>query len=102
MTKVSLPALMCDHESGCDQLDEDYDTQGVSSVTFYDTNPPRIFRPTTAEPAPGWARVGDEHFCPEHKADAMKKLDEGIDKLHGPGAADALDQAIADGSIFGD
>lgn len=32
----------------------------------------------------------------------MLDLDERIDKLHGPGAAAAVDAAIADGSIFGD
>lgn len=103
MTKAQLPAVICDHEAGCDQYSEDYEAQGVSSVTFYDhTDVPTIFRPTKTEPTPEWTRVGDEDFCPEHRDDAMKKLDEGIDKLHGPGAADALNRAIADGSIFGD
>lgn len=32
----------------------------------------------------------------------MQKLDEQIDKLHGPGAAAAIDRALADGSIFGE
>lgn len=31
-----------------------------------------------------------------------KELDRQIDRLHGPGAAAALDAAIADGSIYGD
>jgi hypothetical protein len=33
---------------------------------------------------------------------AMEDLDEEIDRLHGPGAAAALDAALEDGTIFSD
>lgn len=99
MTKIKVPSVMCDHEDGCDQYAEDDYANGVSSVTFPDST---TWKPSSTEPARGWTRVGDEDFCPEHEADAMNKLDDRIDKLHGPGVAAALNQAIADGSIFGD
>lgn len=97
MTKIKVPSVMCDHEDGCDQYAEDAYEIGYTAVHYQGT----VWRPANTEPAQGWTRVGDEDFCPDHEADAMKKLDEGIDKLHGPGAADALNKAIADG-IFSD
>lgn len=52
----------------------------------------------------------DEPFCFEHSPDSgshvsgysyTERMNKKIDKLHGAGAAEALDRAIADGSIFG-
>lgn len=43
---------------------------------------------------------GDDNWMSEDEHNA--KLNAAIDQLHGPGAAAALDAAIADGSIFGD
>lgn len=99
MTKTKIPAVICDHENGCDQYEQDLYEVGVTLVTFADRS---TWKPSSTEPARGWTRVGDKDFCPDHEADAMKKLDDRIDKLHGSGAADALNQAIADGSVFGD
>lgn len=41
-------------------------------------------------------------ICLELQDRIEKKLNEEIDRRHGPGAAAAIDAAFADGSIFGD
>jgi len=64
VTKVQLPAIICDHPDGCDQYAEDDYERGISLVTFADRS---TWKPTSTEPAQGWTRVGDEDFCPDHK-----------------------------------
>jgi hypothetical protein len=53
------PTVHCDAEDGfCGAWDVDFYASTVSAVNGV--------RVTRDRPAPGWVRVGEEDFCPEH------------------------------------
>ncbi|ROR91741.1 hypothetical protein [Nocardioides aurantiacus] len=62
MSETGYPALICDHEDGCDEYALDHTLGGLGRLIDSETQLPE-----------GWsgARPGDkgEHFCPEHSAD---------------------------------